>query len=188
MSEIQLVEESVVVPAPAWCIRERPNKYGVVLGLDAEELAKPEELERTVFLQEWGPVLALPSKARGVGFHGHLDEDGRIDFGAFGTVDFDKYRTAFDKARYKEDRLKERLKDLVIMLTIMYERVPGRNKAKVLKYVRMGIIDMGHITDVEMYRLAELYLRTLRIRKEIQQLQESRRLRNKQRLEGWLES
>ena len=188
MNEMQLVEDGVVVPAPTWCIGRQRNAYGIVSGLDGEELANPEELERMVFLQDWGPVLALPSKAKGVGFQGNLDDDGRIDFGAFATVDFDKYRPTFDKARYKEDRLKDRLKDLVIMLTIMYERVPGRNKAKVLKYVRMGIIDMGHITDVEMYRLAELYLRTLRIRKEIQQLQESRRLRNKQRLEGWLES
>ena len=188
MNEIQLVEDGIEVAVPVYRVSGHANKYGTVSGLDEEELASPKELERMVFLQDWGPVLALPSKAKGVDFQGNLDDDGRIDFGAFATVDFDKYRPTFDKARYKEDRLKDRLKDLVIMLTIMYERVPGRNKAKVLKYVRMGIIDMGHITDVEMYRLAELYLRTLRIRKEIQQLQESRRLRNKQRLEGWLES
>ena len=29
-------------------------------GLDEEELADPEELERQVFLKEFGPVLALP--------------------------------------------------------------------------------------------------------------------------------
>ena len=39
---------------------ERRNPYGSVPGLDDEELATPEELERQVMLAEWGPVLALP--------------------------------------------------------------------------------------------------------------------------------
>ncbi len=38
----------------------RPSKYGSVPGLDDEELADPEELERMVEWELWGPVLALP--------------------------------------------------------------------------------------------------------------------------------
>jgi len=42
--------------------REQANRYGSVEGLDDEELADPEELERQVFAEEWAPILALPER------------------------------------------------------------------------------------------------------------------------------
>ena len=51
------------VPVSALLHEERRNRYGSVPGLDDEELADPAELERQVYLQEFGPVLALPWRA-----------------------------------------------------------------------------------------------------------------------------
>jgi hypothetical protein len=52
------------VPVSPLLAEERMNRYGSVPGLDDEELASPEELERQVFMQEWGPVLRLPERGR----------------------------------------------------------------------------------------------------------------------------
>jgi len=49
------------VPVSALLHQDRKNTYGGVPGLDDKELADPEELERVVYLQEWAPILALPS-------------------------------------------------------------------------------------------------------------------------------
>jgi len=181
-----VVYEGVVVPESALLKRQR--SYGSIEGLPDEELADPDELERMVFKQEWGPVLALPRQHSKCGIRPNVDDDGRVDWGAFATVDFDRYRGEFDKVRYKADKLKKRLKDMVIMLSIMSERIPGRNKYKVLKLVRMGIVDIGDIADNEMYFLAEMYLRALRLRREIQKLEEFSRRRREQKAKAWLDS
>ena len=36
-----------------------------------------------------------------------MDEDGKVNWGAFGTVDFESYRPQFSKLRYKIEKLKE---------------------------------------------------------------------------------
>jgi hypothetical protein len=165
--------------------REQGNRYGSVEGLSDEELADPDELERMAYREEYGPILQLPVTERRHPFYGSIDEDGRVDFGAFGTVDFDRYRGEFDKVRYKVDKLKEQLKDLVIVLTILGERIPGRAKYKVLKYVRMGVLDIADIEDNEMYFFAEMYLRTVRLRQEIGRLQEVRRQKGLRQMTAW---
>ncbi len=169
-----------------WLRAEQRNRYGSVEGLPDEELADPDELERMVYLEEFGPILRLPVKDRRYPLYGSLDEDGRMDFGAFGTVDFDRLRGQFDKTRYKVDKLKEQLKDLVMMLTIVNERIPGKAKHKVLKYVRMGILDLGEIEDNQMYFFAEMYLRAVRLRQEIATLQEAARHRRLRQMGAWL--
>ncbi len=83
--------EDVVVPGPVVRV-EHGNLYGSVPGLDDAELLGPAELERAVYRQEFGPVLALPVKgSRGSGIRPVVDESGGVDFGAFGTVDFDRW-------------------------------------------------------------------------------------------------
>jgi hypothetical protein len=62
-------------------------------------------------------------------------------------VDFERTRPEFDKARYKADKLREKLKDVLIMLGIVKERLPGKAKDLVLKYLRTGIIGLEHITN-----------------------------------------
>jgi len=181
-----VIYEGVVVPESTLLKRER--SHGSIDGLPDEELAEPDELERVVFKEEWGPILALPAQDSGSGIRANVDDDGRVDWGAFATVDFDRYSGEFDKARHKADKLKERLKDLIITLSIMSEKIPGRAKYKALKLVRMGIVDIGDIADTKMYFLAELYLRALRLRKEIGQLQERSWRRREQKAKAWLDS
>jgi len=180
----RIVYAGVVVPQSALLKREQANKYGSIEGLPDEELADPDELERMVYIEEFGPILRLPAQQRRYPFCGSLDEDGRVDFGAFGTVDFDRYRGPFDKTRYKIDKLK----DLVLMLTMVNERIAGKAKYKVLKYVRMGILDLGDIEDNQMYFFAEMYLRAVKLRQEIAKLQEAARYRRLRQMRAWLDT
>ena len=72
------MEDGVEVPESVLLRRDRGHRYGSVPGLDDSELADPDELERQVFVQEFGPVLALPVKA-GRGFlRPSVDEEGTL--------------------------------------------------------------------------------------------------------------
>ncbi len=173
--------QSIVVPGPVLLKVEKRDKYGHVPGLDDEELASPEELERAVMRAEWGPVLELPVK------HGHgwiqpaVDESGGVDWGAFGTVDFSRTMPAFDKVQYKADKLREQLKDTVLMLEMIRERLPRKPVALVLKYLRMGIIDLEHISNFDAWQLGTLYLRARHLRKQITELEEASWRRKQER-------
>ena len=79
---------------------------------------------------------------------------------------------AFDKARYKADRLKEELRDVLIMISIVKEHLP-KARSQVLKYLEMGIIEFDHIANDDMRGLARLYLRARKLQKEIGQLREA---------------
>ena len=170
-------ENGIVAPASALVMVERHKGYGSVPGLDDDELADPAELERWVMIQEWGPILALPVQRRRCDIRPEVDESGHLDWGAFGTIDFDRIRPPFDKTRYKLDRLREELKDAAIMLSIVTERIPGRSKYMVLKYLRMGIIDTDHITSDDMCAIARWCTRVRRLGAQIEELRRARRWR-----------
>jgi hypothetical protein len=126
-----MMEEGFEVPASVLLGRDRGNRYGSVPGLDDSELVDPAELERQVLVAEFGPVLALPVKT-GKGFmRPSVSEDGVVDWGAFGSVDFDRYTGGFDKARYKADKVREQLKDVLILFSMVQRQddqpgqVPG---------------------------------------------------------------
>ncbi len=172
------------VPVSALLSRRRAGRYGRVPGLDDSELADPAELERQVLWQEWGPVLALPVKGGGGVIRAVADESGGLDWGAFGTVDFERCSGGFDKLRYKAQKLREQLKELVIRIGIVSERLPGKAKYLVWKHLRMGIIELGHIADADMVMLARLWLRAKRLRDEIWQLEEAGKARMRRRLEA----
>ena len=165
-----IMECGIVVPESALLRRDRGNRYGGVPGLDDSELADPAELERQVWQQEFGPVLALPVQARTSGVRPEVDENGHIDWGAFGSVDFDRYAGGFDKARYKADKVREQLKGILILFSIVNERIAAKAKYVVLKYLRMGIIEFRHMINEDMAALARLYLRVRRMRQEIDEL------------------
>ena len=176
----------IVVPASALLKREHGNRYGSVPGLDDSELADPDELERQVLREEFGPVLALPVKASKSGIRPQVDESGNLDWGAFGTVDFDRYSGGFDKARYKADKLREQLDDLRIRFSMVSDRLKVEAKYLVLKYLRMNIIALEHIVNEDMLALARLYLRAKRLRKQIDDLrQASERRRQRQAAAIW---
>jgi len=153
---------------------ERPDRYGTVEGLDNEELANPEELERQVYTQELGPIMAVPVKNKWHGPRPEIDENGQVEWGAFGTIDFQRLVPNFDRVRYKIDRLKDELADVVLMIDIIKQRIPGKGKFLVLKYLKMGIIDLDHIEDYQTWRLATWYLKAWRLKSEIKELQAKR--------------
>jgi hypothetical protein len=174
------------VPESVLLRRDQVNKYGSVQGLDDSELADPYELERQVYLEEFGPVLALPVKGRD-GIRPEMDESGNIDWGAFGSVDFDRYCDGFDKIRYKADKLKEQVKDVLIIARIVKGRLPMKAAYLVLKYIKLGLIGLDDVVNGDMQALVRLYLRVERLQGEIRQLEragEARRRRQMVRLFG----
>jgi hypothetical protein len=159
------------VPVSALLSVEHGNRYGSVPGLDDDELLGPAELERWLYQQEFGLILALPVKGRSSWIRPFVDEAGGVDFGAFGTVDFERLYP-FDKVRYKAEKLHEELKDLTIRMGLIKERLPGKAKYMVPKYLKMGVIELGHIINHDMWCLARLYLRARRLRDEIWRLEQ----------------
>ncbi|MHC4203440.1 MAG: hypothetical protein ACYSTT_02230 [Planctomycetota bacterium] len=163
--------DGVVVPESPLLKRQRPNPYGSVEGLPVEELASPAELERLYWIQEFAPVLALPEKkARKSWIRPNIDEDGKIELGAFGTVDFDRHKPKFDKMLCKADWLREEVANQCLMMETISARIKTLAKYKVIEYVKNGILDMGDIVDFDMYCLAERYMRTRRLLREIAEL------------------
>jgi len=181
-----IVYKGIVVPQSALLQRARESRYGTVPGLEEAELADPDELERQVVREELGPVLRLPEKRRHCGIRPAVDESGGVDWGAFGTVDFERRRGAVDRARCKAAALREKLKDVLILLSIVRERLPGNAKYRVLKYLRMGLIGMGDIVNDDMLALARLHARARKLREEIRMLEEASRRRQLRQQEAWL--
>ena len=164
--------EDVVVAESALLKRERKDRYGGVAGLDDSELANPDELERQVYKEELAPILALPVQGKKYSLRPTIDEDGSVCWGAFGTVDFERMYP-FNKVLYKADQLREQLKNVLIMFSIVNERLEPKAKYTVLKYLKMGIIKLEHIADNDMRALGRLYLRIRRLRKQIAELREA---------------
>ena len=146
----------------------RESGYGHVEGVPDEELLTSAELERWVYLEEFGPILALPRPKQACFFRPNgFGDNGKPDWGAFGTVDFDRYSGGFNKRLYKVDKLKERLKDKSIVFEIVSERIQGVEKYAVLRRLRAGIIELEHIQDEDMVALAQVYLQICRLTGEI---------------------
>jgi hypothetical protein len=169
----QAIEEGVEVPVSALLQEKKKNRYGSVPGLDDEELADPQELERQAFREEWGPILALPERGQRHAIRPDIDESGGIDWGAFATVDFERSRPAFDRARYKVERLREELASVLLMFDMVQDRLP-KAKYLVLKYLQQGVIELDQIASEDMLALARLHRRAERIRQEIREIQERR--------------
>ena len=167
-----ILYEDVVVAELDLLKRERTNRYGSVAGLDDSELANPDELERMVYREELAPILALPIQGNRCSLRPAIDEDGIVSWGAFGTVDFERMYP-FNKVLYKADKLREQLKNVLIMFSIVNERLKPRAKYMVLKYLKMGIIELEHMVNNDMRALGRLYLRIRRLRKEIAELCEA---------------
>ena len=163
--------DGMVVPESPLLRTQQANRYGSVEGLPDEELADPAELERLYLIQEFAPVLALPEKkARKSWIRPNIGEDGKIELGAFGTVDFDRYKPKFDKMLCKADWLAEEVANQCLMMETISARIKTPAKYKVIEYVKNGILDIGDIVDFDMYCLSERYMRTRRLIREIAEL------------------
>ena len=165
-------KESDRVPVSPTVTIVYPAKNGTIEGLDEEELLTERELEKMVFKQMWEPILELPVRINHQWIRPTIDEDGDLEWGAFGSVDFARMIPAFDKMRYKIDRLKEELADETIFIDIINDRIEGRTKYVVLKNLKMGLIELEHITDPEVHSLARHCLRAWRLRREIRDVQQ----------------
>jgi len=111
-----------------------------------------------------------------------------VDWGAFGTVDFDSYRPQSSRLLYKAEQMKEQLKDRVNLLRMISDRIPGTAKYKILSLVKKGVLDPDDIADWDMWQLAVGYRRAWRLREQIEQLLAKSRKQQEQRLKAWLES
>ena len=165
------IYEGIIVPVSPLLKRERSSRYGSVSDLDDEELIDPAEIDRVFLREAFAPILALPVKGKKGGIKPTVDEDGSIDWGAFGTVDFDKY-VEFDKLRYKADKLKEELQNEIFMMEMISGHIKGKEKYAIIERVYKGTLDLGEIADLETYCLAQRYLRAKRMQREIGELEE----------------
>lgn len=99
-----------------------------------------------------------------------MDEKGLFD-GAFATIDFERVRGGGpDRLRGRIEGLRAQLRDCMIMFSTIKDHLPGRAKYLVLKYLRMGVIDMDDIVNDDMRELARFYRRAELSREEIRQL------------------
>ena len=179
-------ESFIVVPESTVLRLEPKNKYGSLPDLDDEELANPEELERCVLRAEWEPVLSLPRPELKCLMRPSVDMDGDVDWGAFGTVDFDRRRPQRDRDRSKAVELGEKLKETLIILSIVKDRLPGMAKYRVLEYLRCGILELEHVENDDMRALAQLDRKARKLQREIGQLVQRSRERKQRELEAWL--
>lgn len=151
---------------------ERDLSYGGVPGLPDEELADPVELERQAFIADWWPILSLPVKSDDGGIRPEIDEDGHLNWGAFGTVDFERLHGPFDKARYKADKLEEDVRDAVNTLGMISARLPAETVNSIQARLRDDSFDIDDLEGADEYGFARFYSRIKRLRSEIRNLRQ----------------
>ncbi len=69
------------------------------------------------------------------------------------------------------------------MFEIIGERIHDTAKYKILKLVQLGILDPDDIENWDMWQLAKLYLRILRLQRERYDLKERSRHRQQRQIE-----
>ena len=175
------IYEGIIVPVSPLLKRERSSRYGSISDLDDEELIEPAEIDRVFLREAFAPILALPVKGRKGGIKPNIDEDGTVDWGAFGTVDFDKY-VEFDKLRYKADKLSEELRNEILMMEMISGHIKNKEKYAIIERVYKGTLDLGEIADLETYCLAQRYLRAKRLQREIGELEEKSRKKQEEKV------
>ena len=150
----------------------RVSEWMTKLGLTGDNDASLEQLERLAFMMDWGPIMELPVKSHRGKIRPAIDERGQLDWGAFGTVDFERLREPFDIARYKADMLQAELRHNVLMLETLAGRVPVEAQIRMLELGRTGRLDLDEIGDADEWLFARRYLRIKRLRNEIRELRE----------------
>ncbi len=150
----------------------RLSEWMSKLGLMGDEDATLVQLERLAFMMDWGPIMELPVRNDRGRIRPAIDENGQLDWGAFGTVDFGRLREPFDVARYKANLLQEELRWNVILLETVAGRVPVGAQIRILELGRRGGLDLDQVDDPDEWCFARRYLRIKRLRMEIRELRE----------------
>ncbi|MBN2590800.1 MAG: hypothetical protein JXA96_13130 [Sedimentisphaerales bacterium] len=144
----------------------RDSGYGSVPGLDDEELLDEAELMRWVYREQWGPLFCVPMQVnQRYPYRPTIEDDGYLDWGAFGTVDFDRL-FPFNKHRFMVDVLREDLRIALIMFDLVKERVLEKDRPAVIEYVYSGK-DIELIEDWNQYRMAYRFSEVRAIRARI---------------------
>jgi hypothetical protein len=151
---------------------ERDQGYGSVPGLPDEELTDPAELERQAMIVDWGPILSLPVQSVYGGIRPAIDEDGHLNWGAFGTVDFGRLHGPFDKARYKANKLEEDVRDAVNTLGMISARLPAESVNSLQAQLRDDSFDIDDLEGADEYGFSRFYTRIKRLRTEIRELRQ----------------
>lgn len=162
-------------PKPLVVHVQRGLGRGCVRGIKNKALADPVELERQVLKAEWGPILDLPVYRSGYWIRPDIDEDGRFDWGAFDTADFERLYGSFDKVRYKVDKLHEELRWAMARMEVAAGRVAKGMIYPLIRNLRSGAMSLEHIDDMNQYFFAQRFLRVLSINNEIGELRARRR-------------
>jgi hypothetical protein len=152
---------------------KRISEWMSKLGLMGEYEATQTQLERLAFMMDWGPIMELPVRSNRGRLRPAIDENGQLDWGAFGTVDFERLREPFDVARFKADRLQEEVRDNRIMLEINAERLSAEARNRILELGRKGMLNLDSIKDCDEWFFARRYLLIRRLRNEICELREA---------------
>lgn len=157
------------IPAPAVIKVQREDRYGHVPGLEDEELADVAELERQVFIAEWGPILCIPWEPGETVIRPTVDQEGRLDWGAFGTVDFHRLRPRFNWAHREADKLQQELRNELMMMSMVQERLSLQERVEVIKAIQLGVYDPNQFHGEKRF-YARRYLRARGIRRKIRWL------------------
>jgi len=130
----------------------RSTGYGTVPDLDNEEPADVHELQCMAAWQMYGPLLALP---------GRYGQTGRVVLDSDGEIDWDRIGPARGRRRRPQQRRTRELEHLRLLglIGLLSERIPGTAKYTVLKYVRMGILQLEHVTNADLRSVARLEAR-----------------------------
>ncbi len=143
----------------------RDTGYGSVPDLDDSELAEPGEIMRIIALEQWGEILSLPVKPTKNFIRPTIDERGNLDWGAFGTVDFNRM-FPFNKNRFIVDELEGELRNVLIAFDVLKERLTVDERLEVVRYVDMGK-EVDLIENWDQWFLARRYLQAKGIRRQI---------------------
>ena len=135
--------------------------------IDGDEFIGYGELFRQVMTEQWGPILDIPIRKSGFYSKPIIEEDGYLDWGAFGTVDFDKM-FPFNKSLYKADKLREELTNTLIMFDLIKERLSVKDRIDVIQYVYSGK-DIDMIDNWDKWRMACWFSRVRSLRTKIKQ-------------------
>lgn len=171
------VEDGIEVPEPGVLRVERLSRHGSIPYLRDSELADVRKLEQAVYREMWKPLMVLPKPVRNWRPYAKLDADGRLDWGAFGTVDFERMHGHGCPWTYREQQIRDDLMHATIMLEMVEERLPRHTQLPVLRLVRQGVLDIDDIENPHMHAIARWDTRVRRLRQELRTLQEARRSR-----------
>jgi hypothetical protein len=161
IDEIDLTE----LPVSGAVRVQRRRGYGRVPDLDDEAPADIGELRRIVAYTLYGPIIDLPGRGGRLG-RIVLDADGELDWEAIGPAGGRRRRSPASRCGPAEE-LRAELARTLGLIGLVKPRLPGPAAYLVLRYVRMGILDVEHVTSHDVRELIRLEAKARRLREAL---------------------